>query len=262
MNKELIEEKVQAITAVMTKNLIGQADDLALEHESFHANYIVSGRIALYELLAKIYALWAKLDSAIDKTEQISIMRSVLAEKYGIRTQDNTPDLTVLVRYITRADRKTAHVYARAIESARESGILPKNMAGFLEQHGGIEKIRTVGVDANDLNIANEKIELTEKLLTVMTNNPIARFVPDKKWHSLGDQNCVYEFYISTRVGIENYVIAKIPGNPDFEKAAIKQLSKYVCEDMDFAKQNISELYHQYRREKLKQVNAKNGVKS
>jgi len=245
-----------------TKTLIRQADELALEHESFHTNYVVAGRIALYELLGKIYALSLRLDSDSDRVEQVNIMRSVLAKRYGIRTQDNTPNLTVLVRYITRTDRKTAHVYARVIQSARESGVLPMNMAGFIEHHGGVERIRAASTSGIDQDLADEKIELTEKLLTVMTNSPIARFVQDKKWDALANQNCVYDFYISTRVGNENYVLAKIPSDLDYEKAAIKQLSKYVCEDMDFAQQKISELYHQYRKEKLQQLNARNEQKS
>lgn len=253
MNTELIAVKKQ-FEAAVTKTLIGQADDLALEHENFHANYIVAGRIALYELLGKIYALSLKLDGAIDKTDQINIMRTFLAEKYGIRTQENTPYLTILVRYITRADRKTAHVYARAIQSAKESGVQPMNMVGFIEHHGGVEKIRSVTANDDCVDIHDEKIELTEKLLHVMSSNPIARFSPNASWDALGDQSCIYDFYISARVGNENYVLAKIPGDLNFEKQAIKQLSKYVCEDMTLARQRISELYKDFRKSKLEKA--------
>jgi len=254
MNTELIEVKKQFEADAIDNTLIGQADNLAIEHENFHTNYIVAGRIALYELLGKIYALSLKLDGAIDKIDQINIMRSVLAEKYEIRTQENTPDLTVLIRYITRADRKTAHVYARAIESAKESGVRPNNMVGFIEHHGGVEKIRSVSANHECVDTNDEKIELTEKLLHVMSSNPIARFSPNASWDALGDQSCVYDFYISARVGNENYVLAKIPGDLNFEKQAIKQLSKYVCEDMTLARQRISELYKDFRRSKLEKA--------
>ena len=82
----------------IVKTLIGQADDLAREHEEFNDRYIISGRKALYELLGKIYALAEQLDSCIDREDQVAILRKVLSEKYGIRTQENTSDITVLVR--------------------------------------------------------------------------------------------------------------------------------------------------------------------
>jgi len=261
MNTEIIKNEIESDITSIAKTLIGRADDLAFEHEKFHTNYVVAGRIALYELLGKIYTLSLELDRAMDKAEQVKIMRSVLIEKYGIRTQDNTHDLTVLVRYITRADRKTAHVYTRAIQSAKESGVKPENIVGFIEYHGGIERIR-VATARYDEDLVDKKIELTEKLLTVMTNSPIARFVPDKKWDSIGDQNYIYDFYISTKVGNENCLIAKIPSSSEFERIAIKQLSKYVCEDMDFAQKKISELYGQYRKERLKQANNSDAMKS
>jgi len=129
-------------SVVITKTLIGQADDLAIEHEHFHGQYIVAGRKALYELLGKIYALSGHLNAAVDREDQVELLRVELANKYGIRTQEILPITTVLVRYITRADRKTAHVYARAIEIARANAIASDNFAKYVEQAGGIERIR------------------------------------------------------------------------------------------------------------------------
>ena len=64
--KNKIELVVQNQLAI-TKSFIGQADDLALDHELFNERYIVAGRIALYDLLGKIYELAENLDKLIDK---------------------------------------------------------------------------------------------------------------------------------------------------------------------------------------------------
>jgi 2-methylaconitate cis-trans-isomerase PrpF len=132
---------------VVTKTLIGQAEDLAAEHEAFNTNYVIGGRQALYSLLGKIAALVEQFDAAVDKDELLEIVRTQLQEQYGIKTQHNTSDITVLVRYITPADRKTAHVYTRAIETARANQIAPAHFAGYLEQAGGVERIRAVNVN-------------------------------------------------------------------------------------------------------------------
>jgi hypothetical protein len=244
MNTELIEVEVQDKTAFISKTLIGQADDLALEHESFHTNYIVAGRIALYELLGKIYTLSIMLNDAIDKTEQISMMRSVLSEKHQIRTQDNTSDLAVLVRYITRADRKTAHVYARAIQSASESGVLPENMVSFIEHNGGIERIRAIGVSQQGSEEAedheSEKIALSHAFLSAKTEIPFASFDAPKAFDEIYANNCTYEFVICSMSNGKYNVIGKLPADLALENLAIKYFSKYLCKDFEVAKEGIA----------------------
>ncbi len=264
MNTELIEVEAQTNPAVIVKTLIGQADDLALEHENFHTNYIVAGRTALYELLGKIYALSLTLDDALDKAEQISMMRSVLSEKYQIRTQDNTSDLTVLVRYITRADRKTAHVYARAIQSAQESGVLPKNMVGFIEHHGGIERIRIAGVDhESTADIEQEKIELAKTYLAVKADSPFTSFEGPKAFEGIYSNSCAYEIVIcSLGSGNKYNVIGKLPADPALEDLAIKHFSKHLCKNMDLARKEIAKMDQKNKELKLNRARVNCEVKS
>ena len=169
---------VQTGNLVVTKTLIGQAEDLAAEHEAFNTNYVIGGRQALYSLLGKIAALVEQFDAAVDKDELLEIVRTQLQEQYGIKTQHNTSDITVLVRYITRADRKTAHVYTRAIETARANQIAPAHFAGYLEQAGGVERIRANGVEGVDNSVLKpslqEKLDLTRKYLNARREFPIA----------------------------------------------------------------------------------------
>jgi hypothetical protein len=264
MNTELIEVKKQFEADVVDNTLIAQANDLAIEHENFHANYIVAGRIALYELLGKIYALALKLDGAIDKTDQISIMRTVLAEKYGIRTQENTPDLTILVRYITRADRKTAHVYARAIESAKESGVQPMNMVGFIEHHGGIERIRISGADyEGSADIEQEKIRLAKTYLAIKADSPFTSFDGPKEFEGIYSNSCAYEIVIcSLGVGNKYHVIGKLPADPALEDLAIRHFSKHLCKNMDLARNEIAKMDQKNRELKRERASVSCEVKS
>ncbi|MBU3592500.1 hypothetical protein ICN42_00115 [Polynucleobacter sp. 71A-WALBACH] len=71
---------------VISKSLIGQANDLAREHEQFNDRYIVAGRLALYELLTKIYELVERFDAASDKSELLKMVRKNLFEDYGKST--------------------------------------------------------------------------------------------------------------------------------------------------------------------------------
>ncbi len=80
----------------VVNTIIGQADDLAKEHEDFYEGYIVAGRKALYELLGKIYSLSEQLNAAADREDQVALLKLALASQHGIRTQENTSDTTVL----------------------------------------------------------------------------------------------------------------------------------------------------------------------
>jgi hypothetical protein len=127
----------------VSKTLIAQADDLAVEHERFHTNYVIAGRMALYALLGKIYELVLKVESSVDCEFFVDQMRKSLKIKHSIRTQENSSIAALVVRYVTRADRKTAHVYARAIESAKASQVPAIGFSDYVDEQGGVEKIRS-----------------------------------------------------------------------------------------------------------------------
>lgn len=129
-------------TLAVSKSLIDQADDLALEHEHFNTQYVIGGRVALYALLQKIYELALKLENSPDQTFLIQQMRKHLKDKHGIRTQENSSPTSIVVRYITKADRKTAHVYAKAIEAAIATNVPALEFSDYVEEQGGVEKIR------------------------------------------------------------------------------------------------------------------------
>jgi len=145
-----------------TKSLVQQADDLTKEHESFYEAHVVGGRKALYGLLQKIMALSESFDASPDKEHLIKFLRSELAEKHAIKTQENSSDISVLVRYITRADRKTTHVYAKAIEAAKQLNVKSEKFIEFVERAGGIEHLRSIGAVSDKSStkaIANELAE-------------------------------------------------------------------------------------------------------
>lgn len=129
-------------TLAVSKSHIDQANDLALEHENFNTHYVIGGRVALYALLQKIYELVLKLETSPDQSFLVQQMRKHLKDKHDIRTQENSSPTSIVVRYITKADRKTAHVYARAIEAAIATNVPALGFSDYVEDQGGVEKIR------------------------------------------------------------------------------------------------------------------------
>jgi hypothetical protein len=244
MMELLGQEAAPTVQAVITRSLIGQAQDLSEEHELFHEQYIVGGRKALYAMLAKILGLVRQFEASADRLDLVSLMRQELAEKYGIRTQDNTSYIAVIVRYITRADRKTTHVYARAIESALESGTQVEYFPAFLEHHGGIERIRSVGAEDAPQNqaeaLAQEKIDLTLAFLRARTEVPFASFTVPKQFVDMESSSCEFEHVICCHVGSEYRVVGKLPAELDVENYAIRKFSTMIAADIDTARTNVA----------------------
>jgi len=269
MNINLIEEIPETHSRlVITKSLIGQADDLAREHEEFNDRYIISGRKALYELLGKIYALAEQLDCCNDREDQVAILRKVLSEKYGIRTQENTSDTTVLVRYITQADRKTAHVYSRAIETARLNKVDSYKFAGYVEQAGGVERIRadnaTPAKTSQEVEVIETnrelRLELARKYLTARTELPLTSFSLGGRYKQTQRATTFKQFICYERNG-RYFVLAEQDVDDDQEPKLVEQIAKRLDTNLEHATKSINNFYSkamQKRRQRtIKQISKK-----
>ena len=230
---------------VVTKTLIGQAEDLAQEHEQFYDGYIVAGRKALYELLGKIYALSEQLDAAVDREEQVELLRNILARR-GIRTQENSSTTAILVRYITRADRKTTHVYAKAIEAAKANRIRVGNFVDFVEEAGGIDRIRSNSADIGNSesdnqdtnNLLEEMLELAKNYLHARSEFPIASFKLSKKFLIEQSNSGLKHFICYERQG-RQYVLSQLPVDKKLEISLLKDYAKILCKNLSFARRKI-----------------------
>ena len=165
----------------------------------------------------------------------------------GIKTQQNTSDITVLVRYITRADRKTAHVYARAIETARANQIAPAHFAGYLEQAGGVERIRANGVESVDNNVLKpglqEKLDLTRKYLNARREFPIATVaVNAKQAVNFGGASNLNVLVCSEHEG-RYYVLAKLSADEALEKKLVEALAQQLPDDLKQVHKNVDRFY-------------------
>jgi hypothetical protein len=246
MKNEIIEleNNKESTLQVIAKSFISQADDLAEEHEQFNANYIVGGRLALYDLLAKIFALYQQLNSAADKKKLISNMKHKLVHSYKIRVQSNSSDAGVLVRYITRADRKTAHVYARVIESAVINQISVEQFKDFVQECGGLENIRSLGVDpvtkAKQEESEKSKFDLGWKYCLAREELPLAVFETPVDFKKRKD--VIFEYYACIKHKGMRYVIANIPADPAFNNRAIQLIGNQLGA-LENAEELVSKLY-------------------
>lgn len=228
---------------VVTQTLIGKANDLASEHESFNEKYIVGGRRVLYELLAKMLELVNSFEQAVDKDELLAMIRSELHDKYGINTGTNTSTTALIVRYITRADRKKVHIYSRAIDTAKANQVNPNQFIDFIEEQGGIEAIRGNGVTNQQANVFQKKVSLVKKYLQARTTYPLASFkVNRKNVSNLPDHNRLSIVLCHENEG-RHYVLAGAPLEDSLNKKFVELLASNLPDDLSLIDKRINKFF-------------------
>ena len=160
-------------------SLIAEADEVAKEHESYHEQYVVSANEVLYKLLANMLQVCLDVEASGETARVVKEMRGKLKSDYGIKTQANSRASSIVVRYIVRSSRRTAHVYGRVIEVAMANNITADQLPDFIRDRGGIEEIRLSVTNADEKKAEADKWANARDALTGMLykREPIGKVV-------------------------------------------------------------------------------------
>ena len=160
-------------------SLIAEADEVAKEHENYHEQYVVSANEVLYKLLANMLQVCLDVEASGEAERVVKEMRSKLKSDYGIKTQANSRASSIVVRYIVRSSRRTAHVYGRVIEVAMANNITADQLPDFIRDRGGIEEIRLSVTNADEKKAEADKWANARDALTGMLykREPIGKVV-------------------------------------------------------------------------------------
>ncbi len=238
MTNQATQETIEATDASnlqITLTPLAMAEQIAREHEEFTIKYVVGGRLALYDLLGRMLTTVQQFLTAVDREQLLESVRASLHE-LGFKTQSNTSDIALLVRYMTRTDRKTTHVYTRAIEAALENGVAVDGMRDFIDGNGGIEKIRASrAVDARG-NVSHsysavDYEAIAEEYLSLKTYVPLGKFEANAAFDGFRSNSAAFEYFVCTRRIDGYHILAKLPPTPEFERLAIRHLAQSLASD-------------------------------
>ena len=127
------------------QNLIEKANNLVArynEYKSDMAMYVRKSNAELYKLLGSMMQMCLEIDAHKERNEVLRELRAKLKNERGIGTQVNSKTAAIVAKYVTGATRKTAHVYARVIDTAMAAGVKAEELVAFIENAGGIDKVR------------------------------------------------------------------------------------------------------------------------
>jgi hypothetical protein len=124
------------------KIIVDKAELLSLRHSTYVDKFVTLANDELYAILAEIMALYEQVNDSQDQIKLIKHIRQHLSSVHNIKTQANTKTTALVVKLVTRANRKTSHVYSRVLEVAIAAGVKPDGLVEFIKLKGGIDKVR------------------------------------------------------------------------------------------------------------------------
>ena len=140
------------------QTIFTNADLLAERHADYVNDFVTRANDELYVILAELLALYEQIELLTQKDQFIKQMRKKLRESYSIKTQANTKTSSLIVRYVTRSSRKTAHVYGRVLDVATSEGVTSTTLVDYIKSKGGIDRVRKA-VDSAEVTKLHQKQE-------------------------------------------------------------------------------------------------------
>ena len=127
-------------TVVLNDSYINYLDQLSIVRDEFETKTLRGSNKELYKILSDVYSLFIEIDSNKSKYDILKL--KIALKDRGFKIQNNTPVLTLLIRYVFNSDRTRSYNYNRVISSAHQREISPGKLSDFIEEEGGIEECK------------------------------------------------------------------------------------------------------------------------
>ena len=152
--------KVTKLKAI--EKVLEEGDALVVEYVAYNTDLKERGKAVLDDLLTKIYAFALKIDALPDKDQIIKALSKRINDSTGSMKKAvtaKTPYMTVIVKFVVRTDRQSAHNYSRALRAAMEDHVAVGDLIAYFDAKGGIMKTTISGTEKAKSVAANKKAD-------------------------------------------------------------------------------------------------------
>lgn len=215
---------------------ITQGECLAIKHENYVAQYVTKANEDLYLLLSEILSFAQGILATKNIGQIIKEMRKELRYTHKIKTQKNSTDLSIIVRFVTRTSRKNALIYSQVLGKALNLNIKSADLPQYIKANGGINKIRdksNCAIVTNQVNkLANLQTYYANKLLEARAEtSPYATFEIDKsrtsELHDIA-RHGEYVYMVCKKNGLGKFtVIDAVAMDKDLEARILQRYFDY-----------------------------------
>jgi hypothetical protein len=146
------------------ESFIKESEALFKLGEKFEVEVVQRGHQSLYELLASIYGLALRIEENPQKDKILEGIRKDLKDNHDISVKSNSTPITVMVKYVIRADKVTASRYTKVLTVARDESVSVVDLPAYITRRGGV----TQAQEAESVALAKKTGDKSSKERTVL----------------------------------------------------------------------------------------------
>jgi hypothetical protein len=180
MNKQTKAFAPTALNIAVADSIVQSLDALSLARENWEQTTFKKANEGLYDLLAQSLEVFETKFVKATKDDQKTLRQEVIDRLtlMKVKTQKNSPTLSLFVRLVFCSDRKRAHGYGYVLNAAISQGINATQLPEWIVNQGGIEEIKRKMVQSDEAKTRQEKRkqakDTAEQLIAEAHVNPLA----------------------------------------------------------------------------------------
>lgn len=212
--------------------------------------YINRGHEALYGVLSDIYGLGKRIENSPHGDFVLEQMRNFLKEKLEIKLSSKSSPMSILVRFVMRADKLEASRYGKVLTVALATNVLPENFINFVKEKGGVSGLYQTSSEAAEreklTQTAYARVECVRKMHQLMSYQPMAvleyegpvvQHRQDKEGKTNASSFC---YFVATHEHGQKFnIVSAHDFDSDFEDQILKQIAKNLPAEMDVVESSI-----------------------
>jgi hypothetical protein len=169
-----------AMNIAVADSIVQSLDALSMARDSWEQTTFKKANEGLYDLLSQCLAVFETKFIKGTKDDQRTLRSELIARlsEKKIKTQKNSPTLTLFVRFVFSSDRKRAHGYSYVLNAAISHEVTAAQLPQWIVSEGGIEEIKRKMVQSDEAKARQEKRkqakETAEQMIVEAQVNPLA----------------------------------------------------------------------------------------
>jgi hypothetical protein len=174
-----------ALNIAVADAIVQSLDGLSMARENWEQTTFKKANDGLYDLLSQCLDVFETKFIKGSKDGQKTLRSELISRlnEMKVKTQKNSPTLSLFVRYVFCSDRKRAHGYSYVLNAAISHGVNSHQLPQWIVNQGGIEEIKRKMVQSDEAKTRQEKRkqakDTAEQLIAEAHVNPLATVVVD-----------------------------------------------------------------------------------
>jgi len=226
--------------AANAERVMKKVDELYVVREKYETETLARSNKELYAILGDIYGVFKAACEDNCLAETVVRMKAAL-DKRNVKTQSNSPALTIFVRYIFNSDRKRAYNYTRTLMAFIKDRKGNETISDFIERNNGVEECKK-SISKKPETLAKEEAikSATVEVMETLESMPSTETVKLPNSSVNLSDSCSYAFVIArvANNGKLDLLRAVPMTTKAMEASAIKELAKDLLVTREIAKAN------------------------